>query len=342
MTAPDDLREGRRALARALDAMDRDGPFDRCSFGGQSCEGPPIGAHCIPRTALRLIAGQGGRVFGTHSRAPKTPDHWAAQLPLADHHINSFSVGYWACADHDACFSPIDSVNIDVTDESNLFLICYRTLAYLCYSAIHAASRLAIPMLDPAVETPSGFPNDIEAGLRRTAIAMSEGAAQLYGIKARIDKLWQSQSFQGIEYRIAQWPTVPSMAAVGMRIVDRASQSHDGRALHSASPEWLVLLPQSYGQLLITASLPSTNGNTSRIHQGMPMQEQGIARRGNSWTRLQCMKFYEFGTDIAVSYEAKASTSPQHIRNLQRYFSRRSISNGPSGKMPNLLRIRQE
>ena len=335
------MREARRALAKALDAMDRKASFDRCHLGEQPCKQPAIKAHCVPKTTLRLIADQDQKVFGIDSRAPKAPDHWFARAPLGNHYISSFGTGYWACAEHDALFSPIDDVNIDVSDERNLFLICYKVLAYSTQRVLHTASRLAIPMLDPAVPTPSGFPKHIEAGLERAAVRMSENAMRTFLMKSRFDKLWRSQSFGEIEYRTALWRTTPSMAAIGMHMGASHHNPYGQGELTTVSPEWLVLLPQSYGQLLLTASMRSADIVSSGLHEGMPKKGIEIGTRGNSWTRLQCMKVYEYASDIAISHDVVASASPKQMRNLQNYMFTKSRSGSPKGKMPNLLSVRE-
>lgn len=65
-------RAGKTSLGQALAERDRDAAFDRCMVGGDNCKRAAIRAHCIPETALELIADESRKVIAAHSAPPRT------------------------------------------------------------------------------------------------------------------------------------------------------------------------------------------------------------------------------------------------------------------------------
>ena len=339
MDVPDELRDGFRSLGQSLNDMDAAPWFERCIVGSASCNDAPISAHCVPRTALNLIADPRGKVIGIDSRAPINPVHWIATPPLGEHGVASFNVAKWACARHDRQFSKIDSTRIDLADDANLFALVYRTTAYLTQRALATGSRLAVPLLDPAVESPKGLPQDVQKNLERTATQLSIFAAQRFFVKSQLDKVWRNSASDEIEYRVASWSTTPTMAATGMKLSWDADYSSKPAGPHPIVAEWLVLLPQAHGQTLVTASLAHGYRYTGKIHEGMPANDTSILTKGNSWTRLQFRKVLAIGSDVAISHDRFGQATHAEQVALQRHFFDRTSVERQQRKLPNLLDV---
>ena len=337
MAAPDELKVGMRNLSRSFSAMDAEHSFDRCSVGRESCKQPSIEAHCIPQTALNLIATDKKKVVGFDAEPPKTPGHWIEGEPLGERSISNFSVGKWACAEHDKLFSSVDSARIDVRDDRNLFLMVYRTTIYLTHKAIRAASRLAIPMLDPAVDTPEGFPEHVQRNLEKTARVISHSAMRTIYMKLSTDKLFNRKAYDEIEYRVAKWETVPTMAATGMRWIEGPGNGVEWYGENSIIPVWLILLPQEHGQTIITASPRGMDAYSGKIHAGIRKGSRSNVKKGNNWTHLICKKVLANATDVAISHDRFFQTSYDERDNLQTYLFERTRPDAQKRKLPNLL-----
>ena len=340
MAVPDELKEGLRNLSGSMSAMDAERSFDRCSVGGESCKQPSIKAHCLPRTVLNLITNDEKKVIGVDAEPPRTPGHWIEGEPLGERSISNFNVGQWACAEHDRQFSSVDSTCIDAQDDRNLFLMVYRTTTYLTQKAVRAASRLAIPILDPAVDTPEGFPEHIRGNLEEKARIMSLMAMRTMYLKWSADKLLNRKAYDEIEYRVSMWESVPTMAATGMRWVEGAGNGVEWYGEKSIIPVWLILLPQEYGQIIITASPKGMGAYLNNIHEGMRKGNRAIVKKGNNWTRLMCRKVLENAAVVAISHDRFFQTSYAERDNLQTYLFGRTLSDVSKLKLPNLLNIR--
>lgn len=340
MAVPDKLKVGMRNLSRSLSAMDAERSFDRCSVGREECKEPSIKAHCIPRTALNLIANDEKKVVGIDAEPPRTPGHWIEGEPLGERSISDFSVGKWACAEHDRIFSSVDSTHVDVRDDRNLFLMVYRTTIYLTYQALRNASRLAIPMLDPAVDTPEGLSENIQRNLVTMAQDASFMAMRTFYMKLSVDTLLNGEAYDEIEYRVAMWETAPTMAAAGMRWAEGPGNSIEWYGENSMIPVWLILLPQEHGQTIITASPKGMCDFSDNIHAGIRNGSRSIVKIDNNWTRLMCQKVLTNATDVAISHERFFQISSDERDNLQTYLSGRSLPDALKLELPNLLNIR--
>lgn len=102
-------RAAKTSLGQALDERDKNAAFDRCMVGGEGCGEPAIRAHCIPETALELIANTSSEVMATHSQPPKTPIQWLNEAPLKPMPISRFDAAKWSCRPHDDTFRSLDT-----------------------------------------------------------------------------------------------------------------------------------------------------------------------------------------------------------------------------------------
>ena len=245
-------RVGMRNLNKALSEQDEAGSFDRCSVGSERCKQPPIKAHAVPRSALKLIA-QSNKVYATNANPPQNPLAFYNQDPLSERSIEQFSVGKWACGHHDQIFNPIDSNNIDLHLKSNLFLIIYRITLRATQLALRTVGRIAIPMLDPAVPTPKGISEDGAEELRQFAFNATPAVARLFSIKAAMDRFWRNKDYHRLDYRVITWKTKPVMAGAGIIWNDGPPGRLTWSGNTACLPGWLIILPQKYGQAIITA-----------------------------------------------------------------------------------------
>ena len=335
-------RTGKTNLGKALNERDDNKAFARCMVGGEGCKQLAINAHCVPQTALELIMDESREVIAGHSEPPKTPMHWLNQDPLRPMTIERLNAGRWACRPHDDIFGTLDTKNLRAFTERDKFLIIYKITVYLTQRMLHAAERIATPVIDPAAETPQGLSQETEGYLTDVAQEMTHSAVRITTIKWQMDKMLNNEQYDRIEYRATMWPTTPTMAAVGMARVPGPGNRVDWYGENSYVPVWLALLPQEHGQTIITASPKGAEEYARDIHEGMPQNQVDLVPRGNNWTRLTCHKVLTNATDIAISKERFLQIPEYEQRQLQKFIFLRGLQRSRRRKsdFPNLLNVR--
>ena len=324
-------------LNHALQARHEEGAFDRCSTGGEGCKQPVISAHAISRTALECIANQNNMVMATYKNPPTNAiAHYRTEM-LSPQSINSFSTGRWACAEHDRIFTPIDSKNIDVNDQYNLFLIVYRVTVRLCHFAVRTAEPLATMILHPASKLLEVIPEEPLKGLQGSARIISRSAAHLCHIKWQMDKMLSTQTYDRLNYRVAYWNAEPTLAGAGIRWFT----GDENKTLWSGTardiPGWVVAVPQEHGQLLITACPYGGEKYTEELHRGMPKGNHQPESTGRNWTRLMSNKLASTAADLAISLKKYESLSQNEQKHLLSYIRTRSRPTSNTRGLPNLL-----
>ncbi len=338
---PEEWREGMRTLTRAFREVDENRAFDRCSID-VSCQNPSIKAHALPRTALELIADKEGMVIGSHPDPPQNPIAWEAQNALDTRNIRRFSIGQWACDEHDKLFSPIDSKSIDFSDERNLFLAIYRLTLRSTQYVLRVGDRLVSTTIES--ESPLiGLPDSAVENIKQVTRQTFDVAKDLFVLSVRMNRFLEEESFDRIEYRIAEFYSVPTLAASGMKRLDGPGtgvywDDKNWVANNSSIPAWLVVLPQDHGQTVITASLPGYDRYTADFHSGVPKFGEIRKRSGANWGRLMSRKILECSFDLALSIECYQGLTASEQIALQDYLRRRSLNVGRRPKLPNLLR----
>ena len=340
-SVPEELREGMRNLTRSFQRLDEDRSFDRCSIDS-SCQNPSIKAHALPRSVLELIADQEGMVVGSPDDLPQNPIAWEKQGMLTKRSIGTFGVGRWACAEHDSIFSPIDRKAIDFEDKRNLFLAVYRLTLRLNQLSLRLGERLALTSLDsqnPLVGVPE--PN-LEV-LKQIARQATFVAQELFVLTTRMSNFWRQETFDKIEYRVAEWDSAPTLAASGMKWLDGPGDGvywdeQNWVSENSSIPAWLIVLPQRHGQTVVTASLKDFESHTAAFHQGMPRFGEPRGKSGANWGRLISRKVLECAVDLAISPERYHRMTASEQTALQDYMRRRSQYQGKRVKLPNLLK----
>ena len=332
-------REGMKNLNRALREQDEARSFDRCSVGGEGCQQPAIKAHAVPRSALKLIA-QRNKVYATNANPPQNPLAFINQDPLSERSIEQFTVGKWACRNHDLIFNSIDSNSINLRCTRNLFLIVYRTTLRAAQLALRTVGRIAVPMVDPVVPTPKGISEDDAEKLRQFAIVGTFVVAHLFRIKAAMDRFWRKKEYHRLDYRVTTWETKPVMAGAGILWNDGPPGKLAWSGSAARLPGWLVILPQKYGQAIITACPDGFSEYAHEINgvtEGKGFRATGIE---NDWTSRINITALKFVSDLAIQPDVFQSLTDKQTLELQSYLASRTISTPDDWQLPNLLKVR--
>lgn len=332
----DDWKPGLRNLRQALQERDDQRAFDRCIVGGEVCKNPSIEAHSIPMACLELIANR-NTVVASCAVPPRDPVTYHYLKPLAKRSISTFSVGRWSCEEHDRLFAPVDSKNIDVEDAYNLFLIVYRTTLRATQLGLRTVERIVTTTLDPATPKPQGVPEPIIRRMREFAVDATKSMARTIHLKWKMDSLLKACSFDTMEYRTSSWRTEPVVAAAGMSWEDGPGKGTYWGGEDSVLPVWMIVLPQRYGQLAITASI---RGYPATIHNSMPIVNKGIVERGKLWTKVISNRLLNNSIDIAVSNTRYEKLQEVERQILHEYLQARSIFGTSRNKeLPNLFEM---
>ena len=313
-----------RNLSKALREQDDSGSFDRCTVGSYRCHEPPIKAHAIPRSALKLTA-RSNKVYATNANPPATPIEFFHQDPLSERSIEQFSAGKWTCRHHDRMFDPIDSRDIDVRDRRNLFLIVYRTTLRLTQFALRAVGRVVSTMIDPGTPIPEGIGvSDVEH-MTRFAIESTPAVASLLLAKVRLDTFLRTNEYHRLDYRVVAWETRPAMASLGIQ-------------WDNGNPVWVVVLPQTHRQVFISARFegfgaahPIDGSPEGKIHRSGDVDDE--------WTKRINISVLKSAADLAIHPAVYEGLEDHQALRLQAYLGSRSIS-PPTDvlDLPNLLR----
>lgn len=339
-------------LANALRQVDQEGAFDRCIVGTPHCSRPPIQAHSLPRTALRLIADSNNEVVATDViPATHIPTYFNTS-PLRNYNINQVSIGKWACQEHDGIFAEIDSQSIDCQNPRNLFLLVYRATLRILQAAQRMSYRMAMTLIDPARDRPSGIPEYALQNLQDVAIQMSVASAEVFVLKTQLDKMLTSGEYDNLEYRVASWETTSTLAACGMKWFDGERRDTELIAAETEAigyparpnmitPGWIIILPQQHGQIAMTASTNGKSKFTSQLHEGMPKNLRISAHRGRNWTNLISRKAITMASDLVVSLDHYLALDNNEKDHLQKYLKIRSSHEVTEKNLPNLLAYEQ-
>ena len=290
----------------------------------------------------QLIINHDKEVVGCDSTPPQNPAQWINDIHFKDRSIRSFGASRWACKPHDDQFNPVDATTVDVHDEHNLFLLVYKMVVYFTQRALHASERISVPALDPAFDALSEFPENIRENFKLTARHMTHSAMRVLHTKWKMDQMINQGQSNEIVYRVAMWETTPTMAAAGMKFMPGPGDRIEWYGHNSDIPVWIMLLPQSHGQTIITASPAGTEKYTREFHEGIPKGPPQFLQKGNQWTRMICIKLLTHAADIAVSHERFFQTSYHERDRLQEYIFMRNMEDNRTRKreLPNLLNIR--
>ncbi len=331
-------RVGMKSLSKTLSEQDEARSFDRCSVGGARCQQSPIKAHAVPRSALKLIA-RSNKVYATNADPPQNPLAFINQDPLSERSIEKFSVGKWACGHHDRIFNPIDSNSINLRLKRNLFLIVYRTTLRVTQLALRTVGRIAFPMVNPSVPIPKGISEDYAEELRQFVINSTPVVAHLFRIKAAMDRFWRNREYYRLDYRVITWETEPVMAGAGILWNDGPPGKSAWSGSAAQLPGWLVILPQKYGQAIITACPDGFSEYAHEINgvtEGKGYRATGI---DDDWTRRINITALKFVSDLAIQPDVFQSLTDQQALELQSYLASRTISTPDDWQLPNLLKV---
>ena len=335
-------------LANALKEVDQEQAFNRCIVGAPVCNRSPIKAHAIPRTTLRLIADSDNEVVANSAIPPTHVPTYFNTSPLRKFNISQFSIGEWACQEHDGIFADIDSTNIDCADPRNLFLLVYRTTLRTLQVSQRTSYRMSMVLQDPARDRPGGMPEQMLNNLQNVAAELTINSAKIFGIKMQLDKMLASGEYDTLEYRVASWKTKPTLAACG--ITGFEGERRDPKQVAEETeaigypadpnmiiPGWIVVLPQLHGQIIVTASISGRDRYTAALHEGMPKTFKVSPYRGRNWTNLMSRKAITLAGDLAISTDHFLKLDDRQRDHLQKYLQIRSSREVTEKNLPNLL-----
>ena len=326
-----------RSLRETWSAQDQQRSFDRCLVGSEGCRGSSIKAHNIPLVSLRLIADQTNRIMATSGDPPRDPLTYDNQEPLAERSIKSFSAGRWACSEHDKMFASIDNTAVDFRDEHDVFLLIYRTTLRATQWGLRTASRMAVPMIDPLVESPVGLPDEYSRQLEHAAREASFMAMRVLYIKLQMDKMLRKGSYRQIRVETATWRGEPVAAGAGMAWREGPGDGLYWGGRDDVLPVWMVLLPQEGQQAIATASVRGYDKRSRDIHRGV-FGDNGKPRHGGRiWARAVSNKLFENSIDIGISTNKWRTLNTRDREALQSYLHARSVSDVRSATLPNLF-----
>lgn len=333
----DELIPALGRLEKSMREIDAKKSFDRCMVGERWCGTSPISAHAIPKAVLRLISDPSNHVIGTAQFPPMNPIVYQTQPMIATRSINDFSVGNYACHAHDAMFSAIDDRDIDLEEDELLFLIIYRITLRSMYFLLRVGERLVMTTLNPVGDIEKyKLPDQDLASIRDAANTIGEAAAKAFAVKNDLEQIRIASDFSNLDLRATRWATTPSLAAGGMNFHEYPNPVTGETGW---SPEWVVILPQDYGQALISATLKGASRIGTDIHQGMSESDRGIQERGNNWRRLMSQRILARAVDIAMSPQFYSTINIGQRKRMEEYMRTRTRNNVNSRKLPNILSL---
>ena len=336
----DRYKEGLKALNNAMKTQDDEGSFERC-YVDLSCGKSPIKAHGIPVTALELISSPSKMVRATLVPPPSNIVAFQASDPLVERSIHTFSVGRWACHDHDELFAPIDSKSIDVESERNLFLVVCRVALRALQVALRTGGRMVFSLLEPnAQQEFSGLPRRFLEGSQRTAIEMTYSAMDLFGLGIQMRRILETESYHELSYRVALLESKPTMASAAIKWFDNLGKGRIWNHEYigtSMIPGWMVILPQEHGHTIITASPIGQDRYLGDLHRNMPEAYEGITTKARNWRKRMSKKALGMTFDLAVSSGKYDSLTKDKQCQLQHYLRTRLSQPTNGWQLPNLL-----
>ena len=330
---------GLRNLTRALRDQDNDPSFDRCNVSSDPCQQSSIEAHAVPRVALRLIA-RDKKVYSNHPHPPQNPLAYVNQNPLSERSIDQFSVGRWACQTHDRLFDPIDSNNIDFGNSRNLFLIIYRITLRMTHLLMRTVGRYVFPIMDPETPTPEGLSKDFAEETRKFIIEGTFNVMRLFTIQGKMQRFMSEEDYYKLDYSVLAWNTEPTIAGAGIFWCDGPSGKSTWSGSCTLLPCWYVVLPQIYGQAIITAcpvGFRKYAHDLNRVAVGMNLRE---SKMDNGWTNIANLELLKSVVDLAVKPDTFESLRNEQTKALQAYLRTRSITSPHHWQLPNLLKLR--
>lgn len=326
-----------RNLNEALREQDDARAFDRCSVAGEGCKRPAIRAHGIPRAVLRLIE-RDRKVYGNSSNPPQNPKAYLSQPVLALRSVARFGVGKWACETHDRLFEPIDSANIDLESERNLFLIAYRTTLRATQLAMRTVSRIVFPLMDPAVPTPEGVDPKLSKAMTDFARNATPQVALLWTVKLAMDRQLTAGKYGLLEYRVERVCTEPSVACAGVVFYDGPGAHRAGTSGEQQIPGWYVVLPQTYGHAIVAACPRGFRQFVESMAFAGP--EDAACPGERSRPRTSSASRLAFGTalDLAISPGVFEAFRDEEVATLLAFMAQRSVAAPDEWPLPEVIK----
>ena len=329
-------RLGLRNLTRALRDQDEDSSFDRCNVSNYNCKQPTIDAHALPRTALKLIA-RDNKVYSNHPHPPQNPLAFVKQNPLSLRSIASCSVGRWTCKTHDQIFEPIDSTNIDLRNPRNLFLTIHRVTLRMTHLLNRTVSRYVFSIMDPETPVPEGLSEAFVDDSKDFVRSGTFNAMKLFAVQAKMQYFLSKEDYYKLDYGVFSWETEPTIAAAGISWCDGPLGKSTWSGSATLLPCWLVVLPQVYGQAIVTAcpvGFRKYSLEINKVAAGMKLREGNIR---NDWAEYANHVLMNTAVDLAIAPVSFESAEVRQTNALQNFLRKRSVEEAHGLHLPNFL-----
>lgn len=174
-----------------------------CLYPGMSCSKKPIKAHSIQNSKVFDLLNLNGHLIGLKI---KPNSSHIPEISFSKISRNNASVFKGFCSEHDnEIFKDIDDLEFNVSNQKQLFLLAYRSIAKALHASISKARKLQ-----------AGYLTQKKLGLLKENNPSKEGAfavqcmddayeANLY--KNQFDKALISENYQILTHRIFEVPT---------------------------------------------------------------------------------------------------------------------------------------
>lgn len=174
-----------------------------CLYPGMSCTEKPINAHSIQNSKVFDLLSSNGHLIGLKIKIQKThyPDIFFDKIGR-----NKASTFEGLCSKHDKeLFEVIDDFEFDITNQKQLFLLAYRSVA----KELHAS-------MSKAIKIQTGYLNKKKKGLIEKNGISEEGlfatqciidAFEVYKYKNQLDNALLSDNYQILTHQIFEIET---------------------------------------------------------------------------------------------------------------------------------------
>lgn len=316
-------KEWLKLLAAEIEKIDHQKDFNKC-YVSNECQNSSINAHAISRAALEIISDDHKKIIASPNYPFVHPiSHYKAKI-LDYRSDKYFSVGNFSCSEHDKIFANIDNRNIDLSNSENLFLIIYRSTLRSMQLALRNGYRFSMAVLDGKKNWMSKASDDEIKKIEKTGQELSFASIWTFASYVKISEMMRNREFDKIDYRVLILKTSPTVASIGM--FQSSEPESDNK------PCWVISLPQTGMQVIITATFKSKNGDCDKLNFGMPKGVTIWEYVDSGYLRVLSEKIFSTALDLAISpqkYEKFSNYEKQRIEVYLKTRIRYPILNVP-------------
>lgn len=285
-------KEWLKLLTDEIEKIDHQGYFNKC-YVDSECQNSSINAHAISRTALKIISDDSEKIIASPNNPTIGPIAYYKSKMLTYKRVKNFSAGNFSCSEHDKIFANIDSRDIDLSNPENLFIIVYRSTLRAMQLGLRHGYRLSMAALNGKKYWMSKVNNDEIDKIKKTYQELSLGSILTFNSYLKISEMMRNREFDKIDYRVLALETFPTVASIGM--------FHSFDPESDSKPCWVISLPQTGMQVIITATLKSEINNCNKLNYGMPKNVTIWKNVDSDYLRILSEKIFSTALDLAIS-----------------------------------------